>query len=354
VNLRISINAKRIEGPWGGGAHSVRSLERHFTDRGHYVTRSLEPSLDAILLHSLRPDGESTSYPPDAVAHYRRRFPQTVVITRVNTCDEHQAADRGLNRMVLAAANLADSVVFVSEFSRRLFVDQGLDASKTSHVIRTGADARHFYPEGRTEWMPNQRIRLVTHHWSSWVMKGIDIYDRLDWLLGESKWSSLFEFTYIGKLPLGFRLRNSRVLPVMHGEGLLTELHQHHACVTGARYEAGGNHYIEAMRSGLPVLYLESGANAEYCHPFGIGFHPGNFERKLRQLRNEYPRLREAVLNCPYDAESMAGQYLALLETLVAERRAATSRRVSFQQKLGWGRNPLGRIWPKRTTLLQS
>ncbi len=238
--------------------------------------------------------------------------------------------------MVLAAAELADAVVFLSDFSRELFLGQGLDPSKPSRVIRTGANGEVFHPAGRAPWAPGQRIRLVTHHWSPWVMKGIDVYERLDYLLAEPDWADKFEFTYVGRLPLGFRLPHSRCLPVMDGKELADELRRHHAYVTGARHEAAGNHYIEAMRCGLPVLYLQSGANAEYCGPYGIGFHPGNFEAKLRQLRDEYPRLRRAVLDCPYDAEVMAAEYLQLIESVVAERRTAP-RQPSAAHR-GWRR----------------
>ncbi len=347
MNLRISINAKQIEGPWGGGAHSVRNLERYFRAQGHYVTRNLEPGLDAILLHSLRAQGDSTSFAPEAVVSYRQRYPNTIVVTRVNTCDEHQTADRGLNRAVLRAAELADAVVFVSEFSRDLFRGHGLNPAQRTAIIRTGTDRGAFYPNANLTWSPPEKMRLVTHHWSSWVMKGIDVYERLDFLLGEAPWSDLIEFTHIGKLPLGFQLPNSRTVPVMFGDELTHELQRHHAYLTGARHEAAGNHYIEAVACGLPVLYLESGANAEYCAPFGVGFHPGNFERKLKQFYDEYATQRAAALTYSYDAEQMAAEYLKLLETLVAERRESTSREKNALSRWRW---PAWPIRSKRVT----
>ena len=117
------------------------------------------------------------------------------------------------------------------------------------------------------------------------------------------------------------KFENSRHVPVLDGAALADEIRRHHVYLTAARHEPGGNHYIEGMCCGLPVLYLESGSLPEYCAPYGFSFTLNDFDQRLMEMRERYPALREAVLECPYGAGRMAKWYLGLFEALVRERR---------------------------------
>ena len=52
MKLRISINARRIEGPYGGGNQFANTLEKYLRSKGHEVFRKLVPNLDLILIVS--------------------------------------------------------------------------------------------------------------------------------------------------------------------------------------------------------------------------------------------------------------------------------------------------------------
>lgn len=320
MKLRISINVRRIEGPYGGVNHFANTLDDHLSERGHTVLRDLGPGLDVILIASSKPDPTTTSFPPQAAAAYRSHNPEVLIVQRINTCDEARGADLGLNEALLEANRLADYTVFVSAFIRDLFIGHGFDGSRPHSVILNGAEERIFHPEGGAEWDGKEKLRVATHHWSSNYLKGFDIYERLDQLLSLDPYKDLFSFSYIGNIPLGVAFRNTTVYGCLHGLDLAHALRQHHLYVTAARLEAGGNHHIEAMRSGLPVLYLESGSLPEYCSPFGIGFHLYDFESKLMEARSRYGELRRAVLSCPYTGARMAEQYEELFLSLVRDR----------------------------------
>ena len=47
----------------------------------------------------------------------------------------------------------------------------------------------------------HQKVKLVTHHWSSNWNKGFDTYKRIDELINDEYWSNKIEFTYIGNVP---------------------------------------------------------------------------------------------------------------------------------------------------------
>lgn len=331
TGMRVSLNIRRIEGPYGGGNRFAAALERHLREAGHEVFRELAPALDVILIVSSKPNPVTTAYTDGDIARYLGRFPNAVVVHRVNTCDEPRGRDLGDNRAMLRVNRIADHTVYVSAFVRDLFIGHGIDARKPASVILNASDETLFHPRGRAVWRPGETLRLVTHHWSSNPLKGFDVYARLDRLLGEARWRERFEFTCIGNVPDGLAFENSTKLPVLDGPALADELRRHHVYLTAARFEPGGNHYIEGMRCGLPVLYLQSGSLPEYCGDYGLPFTLEDFPERLEEMEERYPALREAVLRCPLGAGAMAAAYVHLFEALAAERRARPRSRASVR-----------------------
>ena len=323
MKLRVSINCKRIEGPYGGGNQFVKNLENLLLDKGHKVFRELVPRLDVILIVSSKPNYQTTSYFPLDISRYLFKQPNTLVIHRINTCDEQRALDLGINNAVLEVNRLAaHHTVFVSRFIRDLFVSHGINTAKPHGVILTGADEKVFNPEGRAAWRKKQKLKIVTHHWSKNYLKGFDIYEHLDLLLEKEPFKHMFEFTIIGNIPIGIRFKNTCLVPILSGVELAKKLKEHHLYVTGARYEPAGNHYIEAMRCGLPVLYLESGSSGEYCSQYGgVGYNLADFEERLLSIHNRLDKMRSKVLECPYSAEKMASEYESLFVELANQRR---------------------------------
>ncbi len=320
--LRIAINARRVEGPYGGANRFAGNVDAWFRAAGHSVSRSLERNLDLILIVASH-DAGLASFPASMAIAYRQAFPRTVLVQRVNACDEQRGFDQGRNRAIRALNRYADHTVFVSEFMREFWAERGIDRRRSSSTILTGADRKVFHPRGSADWDGFSPFRLVTHHWSANYLKGFDVYERLDAMLAEAPWRDHFEFTFVGNLPLGCMLRNTRVLEPRDGDALADTLREHHGYVTAARFEPGGNHYIEAMQCGLPVLHLAHGSLPEYCAPYGVTFSLTDFEHRLVEMRNRYRLLREAVLRCTYDDKAMADEFLDLAERLCAARRAS-------------------------------
>lgn len=348
MKLRVSINHRRINGPYGGGSHFARALEKYLLTNGHEVCRELVRDLDLILIAGASKSRSTVSYTLDEIIDYRLRYPNVAVVMRVNDSDEAYGRDTGRNATVLASAERADHVVFLSRFIRELHLRHGLDPERPWSVIHNGADESIFNPDGRATWQPSDKLKLVTHHWAPNYTKGFDIYERLDLLLQQLPYRDRFEFTYVGRLPLGLPLKNTHRIPPLHGRELAANIKEHHLYITAARNEAGGYHYIEAMRCGLPVLYLNSGSLPEYCAPYGIEFTLVNFEQKLMEAHRRFEELHKKVLECPYTARDMSAQYEKLFLKLVAQRHAqplSSPRRTDLLRlTLRSCRKKLGRI----------
>jgi glycosyltransferase involved in cell wall biosynthesis len=332
--MKIAFNIRKIEGPYGGANQFANVLERYLIELGHEVSRKLQPKLDLILIVSSQKHPKTTTFDVHDIQEYIALHPSTGVVHRVNSLDEQRGADLGINKAILEANRLADHTVYVSQFVKTLFENQGIDLSKPSSVILNGSDEGIFNSEGRLPWQPDEKMRIVTHHWSSNYLKGFDIYERLDQLLGIMPYKDLFEFYFIGNLPLGLKFYYSQSLPPAWGKDLGSLLRSMHIYLSAARNEASGQHHIEGMCCGLPVMYLNSGALPEYCQGFGVEFNLVNFEEKLNEIRSKYAQIYPAVLKCPYSGEKMALNYESLFQNAILEKRKHPFSEANIADKL--------------------
>ena len=332
--MKISIGMRPRKGPWGGGNSFARNLAGHLSSAGHEVCFDLAPpDLDIVLLVDPRRGSQSATYDDRHVFAYLKHNSRTVVVHRVNECDERKGT-RGVNRRLRVANHCADHTVFVSEWLRRLHLASGWPRRETS-VILNGANNSQFNPEGYQPWDHTGPIKLVTHHWGGNWMKGFDIYVRLDRMLGCAKWRERIAFTYIGNLPEGFAFYNALHVAPLSGPALAGAIKEHHLYVTAARNEPGSNHQNEGALCGLPLLYINDASMPEYCSGFGIPFNTANFESRLSEVIETYDQWVLRMRGYPHTADRMCCAYDELFQCLLYGRDQTVAGRPR-RRRLRW------------------
>jgi hypothetical protein len=319
--MKIAIGMNVQSGPHGGGNRFGASLIRYLKNKGYTLYSNLnEPDLDLILLTEPRRVAVSSFSHVDVARYLRRKNPQAIVMHRINECDERKGT-LGLNRYLMRANRVADVTIFISSWLRNLFLDQGYRPSE-SHVILNGADASIFRSPSHFPVSTSvEPLRLVTHHWGANKMKGFDVYEQLDSLLGNENWKSKIALTYIGNLPKGVKLSNSKVLAPLNGKELAEELGQHHVYITGSLNEPAGMHHIEGALCGLPLIYRKSGALPEYCDGYGLGFdRVDELWPLIQKMRNEYSDWKFKMGCYNLTAEKMCENYFELFEKTLTRR----------------------------------
>ena len=250
-----------------------------------------QKDIDLILLTDPRiNESPSSSFDHIDIEFYLNYVnPNSVVVQRINECDERKNTT-GLNNFYIEASNVADNIVFVSNWLKNLYVEQGINEAK-SGVILSGSDKSIFNPAFNSKWNKKEKLRLITHHWSANTNKGYETYKKIDNMLDNPKWNNLIEFTYVGNISDDFEFKNTKVIEPKSGKELSSILKKSHIYVTGSINEPSGNHHIEAAQCGLPILFLKSGGLIEYCEGFGVGFDNDNFEIKLEEMIEDYDNL---------------------------------------------------------------
>ena len=312
--MKVSIGANIKEGPWGGGNLFVINLRNYLEKKGHEVIFDLNSNdIDLILLTDPRRKSESSAFTHKQIKKYKRNNNHVKVVHRINECDERKDT-KGVNKFYINANKVADHTIFVSEWLSDIYKKSGFLSE--SSIIYSGSDLKVFNRDGFNNFNGIQKVKLVTHHWSSNWNKGFDTYKRIDELINDEYWSNKIEFTYIGNVPKNLELKNTNIIEPLSGIPLAAELKKHNIYVTGSLNEPSGNHHIEAAQCGLPLLYINSGALPEYCSGFGVEFNLKNFEDKLKYLIDNYSTFFQELTKYPFNAEKMCEEYLDIFMEL--------------------------------------
>jgi len=313
--MKISIGSKVVDGPWGGGNLFVKNFTKVLNQNGHEVVYDLKhKDIDGILLTDPRRREESSStFNHNDIKNYLNLVnPKTIVVQRINECDERKYTE-GINDLYMEASNIADKVVFVSEWLRNIYLNKGMDIEKTS-VILAGADKTIFNRKDiDLKIDKSNKIKIVTHHWSDNWNKGFDIYKRIDDSINMKYFEYDLEFTYIGNISENVNFKNTNIVSPLQDKELADELKKNHIYITGSLNEPSGNHHIEAAQCGLPILYRNSGGIPEYCDGFGLSFDNDVFI-KLRLLIKNYDMYVKKLKSYPNDAEEMSLEFLKIFE----------------------------------------
>jgi len=272
--VKVFFNRIPRNEPYGGGSHFVTFMVEKLESVGHEVVFDLVDGIDIIFIIDPRPGDKG--YSINHALQYKQNNPTTKILYRVNECDARKNTDF-MDNIILETIKRVDKVIFISSWLKSYFINKGGENIKNSAVIYNGCNQKHFYPHLKSV---NNKIKLVTHHWSDNWLKGFDIYQAIDEYLENN---DKFEFTYVGRYSSLYTPQNTTIVSPLHGKALGDELRKHDIYVTASRHEPCGMHHIEGACSGLPVLYHNDGGGiVEGCIQHGEKFC--DFEEFLYKL----------------------------------------------------------------------
>ena len=318
--MKISIGSKIIDGPYGGGNEFLKNLTHYIEKKGHTVVNSLvDDDIDIILLTNPLFDSETSTFNSADIEYYLTFINNnSLVFQRFNECDERKNTNH-VNKKLIKSNRQVDLNIFVSDWLKHLFENLGLNKEKNFSILG-GPLGKKFNSTNKIYWTKNKSLKIVTHHWSSNLMKGFDIYSKLDSLVKNNNLDFKIEFTYIGNIPDNVNFENTSVVSSMSTEKISNELKKHDIYITGSINEPSGNHHIEAAQCGLPILYRDSGGIPEYCDGFGVSFND-NFIEKLQEIIDDYSKYKNRIKKYPFSSKKMCDEFFDLFEKLLKSQK---------------------------------
>jgi hypothetical protein len=272
--MKILINRKPVNGPWGGGNNFVKAMHKYLPKMGHQISNRLNQGPDIIFLMDPRYDNDCISI--NEAISYKRENPNVIIIQRINECDARKGTNH-VDELLSKCSEYIDITIFVSNWMKDYHFKKGWKCKK-NYVLINGVSG--FYK--KREKIKNGKINIVTHHWSDNYMKGFDIYEKIDDLLEDRK---DITFTYIGRERGTFK--NSNVVSPLFGEDLAKELGKYDLYVSASRFDPGPNHILESIACEIPTFsYFEGGGACEFT---GSDFVFNDFEDLVEKIdKKEY------------------------------------------------------------------
>ena len=326
--MNISINYKAIQAPYGGGNQFVINFYNYLKKEHNVFFDLRSDKLDFILVVETRDTHNTTYTMRDIFKYLKFKNPTTLVVHRINECDERKKTFL-MNFRLRLANYLADHTVVISKYLKTLNVFFN-NKKKYITLISNGSNPKIFrYKKKTIKKISTLPIKIVTHHWSPNYRKGHDIYQFIDNLITKQKWKNKIKFTYIGNYPKNLKYYNTSFVKPLHGKKLALELLKHDIYINASINEPGGQSHIEAAMCGLPILYRNSGGIIDTSKNYGVSFNnQEDLERSLKKIINNYAYFKKKLLKYPFTSELCCKNYSRLFNLLIKKKNEYLQKRL--------------------------
>lgn len=319
----------------GGGVKFAIDLEKYLTKKGVKIEYFLDYNDPPDILFMF----DFKKYKDDRLDKYidindvkrlKSLGVKTKILHRINDTGLHRGGLDTYVKNISELANLSDAIVYVSNFTKNHFSEHIKNGN--CKVILNGVDKMIFNTQYLNDFITlrkrdifnnescfsNDNIKIITHHFSTNKLKGWDIYEKLDSLVGLVE---DIEFTFVGNIPNDITLKNTNVISPKSGKDLADIIKNHDIYLTASRYEACGMHYLEGVSCGLPLLYHKDGGGALDLNEYGRCFYDiDSLIMELYLLKSDYYDFVEKIYdNFNLSSENQCEKYYNFMLEIVSE-----------------------------------
>lgn len=277
--IKVFVNRDVVEGPWGGGNHFLKAFNTFSGDFGIEITDTAL-NCDAVLVMGHSRDSRCFGF-RDAVELSVKTHGRVKIISRINENDARKGTT-GVDQQMREMCINSSGTIFVSNWLKdymynawitQLIIEgQSLlmKLLKLKHdssvVVHNGVDKEVFRRRLNLRIYDCHRLRIVAHHWSDNFKKGADFYSFLDEYCDTHH---EYLFHYIGRPPVEFKGRNTRLTPPKSGNELgeaLSSDEAENVYISASRHDPGPNHVTEALATGLETyVHVDGGGCVEFA-----------------------------------------------------------------------------------------
>ena len=300
--MKIYLNRQPVQGPWGGGNKTVTKLAEFLTRSGHDICYRLEKNIDIIFCFDPRPNNFGESY--QNFLNYKNLY-GAKLIQRVGDVGTHNKPQ--LTGLVKQTVCYSDHIIFPSEWAKE-YINYN---AKNCSVIHNGP--LEIFHEYKRNKKLNETVNVITHHWSTNSKKGFQYYRLLDEYMDKNE---NINFTFIGRTPDNFYFKNvDYVGPTGDDQLMAKKISEKDIYLTASEEEAGANHVLEGLASGLPVIYHNNGGSINnYCHDRGLEY--ATFDELLlaiKKIREDYSNYKEKAMGYTRTINDVVKEYGQLI-----------------------------------------
>lgn len=345
--IRVGFNYRTVEGAWGGANAFLRGLSRELARGGMVVPVDVTEPYDLLFINQLgrgpgRPRWSRRLTPPSSIGrvarygtpsrarglmgalHLAPADGKPVVCRLVNLVRHAYGAHARwtalrADDLLFRALQFTDADVFQSEYIRNVFQAEGY-AKPGSHVIQNGTDQEVFPLRQRTGWQGTAPLKVFSCTYATRASKRFDVIAAVSDVPG-------VESFHIGAWPAGVDSRRVMMLG-RKSPAECAALYRDEAdlFLHPAERDICPNVVVEALSSGVPVLFGTHGGTSEIVRDCGVPIEGAPAEA-VAQARTRYAELITRVRDQHYrfSIHRAAAEYAQVFADAV-RRRAESPR----------------------------
>lgn len=208
---------------------------------------------------------------------------------------------------------LADQVVFQNNWSVNMMKDEQIGFHGTNYsVIYNGIDQEMFNLEGKEYWDGNEPLRIFSASWSSNANKGFKE-------LADLSTEPNTIVTFCGNWPQSIESQQVNLIKPLSRDALAKEYKKHHVFMLVSRHDTSPNACLEAVSSGLPLVYAHNSGVSEVLPDCGVAYDELDGKSTFEEVRERYKDLLQNVLSRRefFSMERCGKEYLQFFESLL-------------------------------------
>jgi glycosyltransferase involved in cell wall biosynthesis len=309
-----------VDAPQGGMYSFFRNFRKYLEGVAVPVIDDVEGDYDVLIANSW-------AVPDAVVARAKRRRPRLKVLHRIDGSAADYGREAGADVRQALVDMFADATVFQSAYGRevtrqrRIIVHDG-------PVIHNPVDVDRFRPEGPRVELPGT-VRLAHVVFSTNARKGAAALFEL------ARRRPDITFVMVGRYEAPPQLANV----VLHGfadwQRLPAILRSCTAFITLAENDPCPNVVLEALASGLPVLYKASGGTPELVGACGAAVEPHTFDAALAAVLSGRVALAAAARARAVDRFAFGTVFPRYLEAMAGATRRPLPGPAAYVRALG-------------------
>lgn len=272
--------------PHGGGFYFLQLFEKYLTEIGWQITREIKGKYDVLFTNHWMT-------PVDQIVKAICFNPRIRVVQRIDGVAQDYGRDTESDRNQAEVNQWADLTIFQSRYSRFVSREKYRVIGQLGPIIYNPVDLEQFTPHGPKRALDG-KYRVVCVSWSSNPLKGSAQ------IFAVARNNPHISFVLCGNFINIPDLANLHKLGVLDRDDLASVYRSCQLLLTFSKNEACPNHVIEALASGLPVLFEDSGAMSEVIGdcgaPVTIENFPYQFDEILRLLPDLSTKARERAI----------------------------------------------------------
>lgn len=325
--MRIYIYYNITDKPWGGGNSFLKAFRNYIISnrKDIKIVNSINDEYDIFLMNGGHKDQgiyidleEVVRYTrPSCLRKFFKKGNAKLIYRLDGIRLRYNKTTSEMDELQFSALKLADHIIFQSKECLMSFREIGYRGQNYS-IIYNGVDQDIFNINGRVKRNKDNMIKILSAAWSSNIRKGFEIISLFSEIEG-------VESFFVGNWCKEVSSRNVKIHTPVKQEDLSKHYNNCDLFLHAAQNDPCPNVVLEALSSGLPVIYHNSGGTPEIASNYGVPLpdliSKESLQETLDKIMGNYDlffnRIEKNMMN--YSMESVAEQYLKVFEKVINE-----------------------------------